>query len=149
MVCPVTTPERNTAAPPSSEPISSLAAQIVAVHDGQGDPGRLMAGFRDTILLVPLGPRTTVLTSNSGGLRWILAFTSQSELARYSVARDEADQERRYITARGDRILDEFLPAVDPPCGVAIDIAGDRPMMLPPVRGIVADAIAVDRDSGR
>lgn len=149
MVCPVTPPERNAPAPPPSEPISSFAAQIVAVHDGQVDHGPLMAAFRDAILLVPLGPRTTVLTSNSGGLRWILAFTSEDELARYSLARNEAEQERRYITVRGDRILDEFLAAVGPPCGVAIDIAGDRPMMLPPVRGIVADAIAVDGDSGR
>jgi hypothetical protein len=128
-------------------PTTDLQTQIAAVHAGHADPDGLLARFRDALLLVPLGPRTTVLVSSQGGIRWLLAFSSESELARYSVARDEGDQECRYVTVRGARILDEFLAAIGGSCGVAIDIAGDRPMMLPPVRGIVPDSIALDRDA--
>jgi hypothetical protein len=140
-------PGRSLTVVPVTTPTIDLAAQIAAVHAGQGDPDRLIARFRDALLLVPLGPRTTILVSDQGGIRWLPAFTSESELARYSVVRDEGDQECRYITVRGARILDEFLAAIGGACGVAIDIAGDRPMMLPPVLGIVPDAIAMDRDA--
>lgn len=44
-------------------------------------------------------------------------------------------------------MLDVAVREVGVPAGIAIDAAGSRPMLLPPVRGIVPDDVAVDADS--
>jgi hypothetical protein len=46
-------------------------------------------------------------------------------------------------------LLDVAVPDVGVPAGVAIDVAGTEPMMLPPVRGIVGEGFAVDTGSVR
>ncbi|MEV0266269.1 hypothetical protein AB0I49_33680 [Streptomyces sp. NPDC050617] len=49
-----------------------------------------------------------------------------------------------YRTVLGARLLDVVVPAVGVPAGVALDVGSERPMMFPPVVGIVPDAVAVD-----
>nr|MDT0527358.1 AMP-binding protein [Streptomyces sp. DSM 41633] len=48
-------------------------------------------------------------------------------------------------TFRGARLLDEVIPAMGVPAGVAVNVADpDGSMLFPPVVGIVPDAVAVD-----
>jgi hypothetical protein len=101
--------------------------------------------FRDTAVLVPV-QGDGWLTADFGGVRWILAFSDESALARYALARDEADREWPYQRVLGARLVDVAVPAAGVPCGVALDVA-DGPedaVLLPPVSGIVPDSAAVD-----
>src|SRR5690606_34293072 len=65
----------------------------------------LLEAFRDTAVLVPLRDDGW-LTADFGGVRWILAFSDESALARYAVARGEGHQEWTYRTVLGHRLLD-------------------------------------------
>jgi hypothetical protein len=44
----------------------------------------------------------------------------------------------------GARLLDQVVPAVDGPVGIAVDAGTPAGLVLPPVTGIVPDAVAVD-----
>ncbi|WP_343242743.1 hypothetical protein [Streptomyces sp. SID8111] len=106
----------------------------------------LLEAFRDTAVLVPLRDDGW-LTADFGGVRWILAFSDESALARYAVARDEAHLEWTYRTVLGHRLLDVAVPEAGVPCGVALDAAdgAEHAVLFPPVTGVVPDACAVDR----
>ncbi|KDN80171.1 SseB family protein [Streptomyces olindensis] len=112
---------------------------------GRSEFAVLLETFRDTAVLVPLYDGGW-LTADFGGIRWILAFSDESALARYALARDEADREWTYQTVLGARLLDLAVPKAGVPCGVALDAAdgAEHALLLPPVTGIVPDAFAVD-----
>lgn len=126
-----------------------LRSEIDLVRHGVGDADSLMGALRRSVLLVPQPPappgaegvaqenRSTVLSGDQDGLRWIYAFTSPEELAGYFVARGEGDQEVPYLTVRGDRLLDVAVPALGVPGGIAVDVAGEAPMLFPAVEGAV------------
>ncbi|KJY26598.1 hypothetical protein VR46_40005 [Streptomyces sp. NRRL S-444] len=99
-----------------------------------------MADFRSRVVLVPLD----LWTAELGGLDWICAFSGQEELARFAEARGEACQEWTYRRVVGTWLLDELVPALDFPCGVALNAAGPEGAAFPPVRGIVPDTAALD-----
>ncbi len=40
-----------------------------------------------------------------------------------------------YLTVRGDRLLDVAVPALGVPGGIAVDVAGEAPMLFPVVEG--------------
>lgn len=140
--------EPSSPAPPAAEAVPA---------DGRTDPARAyvearqrefsawLEAFRDTRVLVP---RTADgwLTADFGGVRWVLAFSGEPELARYALARGEGDREWAYERVLGAHLLDVAVPAAGVPCGVALDAAdGDQEaVLLPPVKGIVPDAAAVD-----
>ncbi|MFF1399151.1 hypothetical protein ACFVZD_35800 [Streptomyces sp. NPDC058287] len=116
---------------------------------------RLLGEFRRTAVLVPLGDfpgpeeERGLLTADFNGIRFILAFSDEQALARYAQARGEFSREWTYRTILGARLLDVAVPAAGAPCGVALDCAdGPDGMVFPPVRGIVPDEAAVDRDEG-
>ncbi|MYV40167.1 hypothetical protein GT030_15150 [Streptomyces sp. SID1328] len=116
----------------------------------------LLGEFRRTPVLVPLGDgpgpegERGLLTADLGGIRFILAFSDEQALARYAVARGQADREWTYQTVLGARLLDVAVPAAGVPCGVALDCAdGEEGMVFPPVRGIVPDEAALDFDADR
>ncbi|MGQ4420936.1 hypothetical protein ACN6LA_001456, partial [Streptomyces sp. SAS_269] len=73
-------------------------------------------------------------------------------LARYALARGERDRAWRYRAVWGAAVLDAGVPAVAGaglPCGVLVDAGdGERGLVLPPVVGIVPDAVAVDGPGG-
>jgi hypothetical protein len=115
----------------------------------------LLGEFRRTPVLVPLGEgpgpdeERGLLTADLNGIRFILAFSDEHALARYATARGEAAREWTYQTILGARLLDVAVPAAGVPCGVALDCAdGEDGMVFPPVRGIVPDEVAVDREEG-
>lgn len=108
----------------------------------------LVHAFRRSVVLVPLVTPDALVTSDLGGVRWVLAFTTREELARFAVAGrpgDPAapDAELRYATVRGWRLLEAVVPAIGVPAGVAVDVAGAWPVLLPPAPGIVPPAVAV------
>ncbi|WP_311765341.1 hypothetical protein [Streptomyces zingiberis] len=118
----------------------------------------MVGEFRRTVVLLPLsGGRC--MTGRLGGIRWIYAFTGEPQLARFALARGPMPGERRqpggpggpweYASVLGARVLDVLVPGSDGPTGVAIDVAEeDGAMLLPPVRGIVPEAVAVDARPG-
>jgi hypothetical protein len=125
-------------------PATALARQISAVYDGSGDGTALVEEFRRTAVLVPLAGAERPLSGVWGGIRWIYAFTGTAELAAFAAVRGRQADTWDYVTVRGWRLLDAVIPEVDGPAGVALDVAGDRPMMFPPVAGVVPATVAVD-----
>ncbi|MFE2155691.1 SseB family protein [Streptomyces lavendulae] len=131
---------------------SSLQAEAVASRPAAADPvvearqaaWRQLAEFRDRVVLVPLDERGGLWTAGLGGLDWICVFSDEDALVRFAQARDEADREWAFRRVRAARLLDEVVPALDFPCGVALNPAGPEGAVFPPVRGIVPDAVAVD-----
>ena len=106
--------------------------------------------FRRRRVLVPYGENGAPLTVGIHGARWLLAFTGEATLARYARARGESDRPWRYRAVWGAAVLDAGVPAVAEeaglPCGVLVDAGdGERGLVLPPVVGIVPEAVAVDR----
>lgn len=120
--------------------------EIAAVHGGYGNGPALLEAFRRSVVLVPRHRDGGVPSLDHGGVRWLLAFTGEGELAAFAAARSE-DTERSVdcLTVRGERLLDAVVPALGVPAGVAVDIAGKRPMFLPPLSGIVPEEAALDR----
>ncbi|MFJ9889262.1 hypothetical protein ACIQRW_25830 [Streptomyces sp. NPDC091287] len=75
-------------------------------------------------------------TAEFGGVRWVCGFTDKAALARFAEARtgmDEAGATERaweYAVFRGARLLDEIIPAMGVPTGVAVNVADPDGSML-------------------
>ncbi|MGH3621466.1 MAG: SseB family protein [Sciscionella sp.] len=122
---------------------SGLVDEIAAMYGGYGNGEALVLAFRRSVVLVPRRGEEAVLTGDHGGVRWALAFTDEAELARFAAARKQDDRAVDYLSTRGSRLLDVVVPELGVPGGVALDVAGKRPMFLPLVVGIVPDTVAV------
>ncbi|WP_116213241.1 SseB family protein [Streptomyces olivoreticuli] len=123
----------------------SLRDEVAAVHAVRGRPAALVGEFRRTAVLVPMDGQGGLWTAEFGGVQWIYAFTDEAALARFAAARGEAARDWEYRSVLGARLLDVVVPAVGEPTGVALDVGGERPMMFPPVAGIVPERAAIDR----
>ncbi|MFH8684026.1 SseB family protein [Streptomyces lydicus] len=122
----------------------SLADEVAAVHAGQPDPAALVGEFRRTHVLIPTAD-DTLLATDSGGIRWLYAFTDEEALARFALLRGSAPgTEWRYVTASGARVLDVLIPAIEGPTGVALDAGSEQGALFPPMAGIVPDSAAMD-----
>ncbi|MFE4309102.1 hypothetical protein ACFQ9H_22335 [Streptomyces sp. NPDC056517] len=133
-----------------------LAERIAERRAGLGDPRELVGELRRALVLVPVDSGG-LWTAEFGGVRWICAFTDEAALARFARARDaaggdagrEADGAWEFAELRGARLLDEIVPALGVPAGVAVNIAdAEGAMAFPPVRGIVPDDVAIDIPAG-
>lgn len=148
---------------PSPEPVQAPPPEPApepAPEDPEAEARRqrfteLLEEFRSTPVLVPLGEgpgpdsERGLLTADWNGVRFILAFSDGQALARYAQARGEYHREWVYQTILGARLLDVAVPAAGVPCGVALDCAdGPDGVVFPPVRGVVPDEVAVDREEG-
>jgi hypothetical protein len=123
---------------------------IARVRAGTGDAREMLSVFRDSLVLMPQTAAGAVVAADFGGVRWLLAFTTPAELATWVIARgSDGGAEQPYLSVLGSRLLDVAVPDVGVPAGVAIDVAGTQPMMLPPVRGIVGEGSAVVTGSVR
>ncbi|MFI5678785.1 hypothetical protein [Streptomyces cellulosae] len=110
----------------------------------------LLGEFRRTPVLVPLDADSEdPLVGDYGGVRWIYAFSDESALARFAIARGEGSRGWAYQRVLGARLLDVGVPALGVPCGVALDVGseGDDGVLFPPVVGIVPDAAAMDTET--
>ncbi|MFD4179712.1 SseB family protein [Rhodococcus sp. NPDC058514] len=109
----------------------ALLAEIEAFYQGFGQPRALTDALRSSVLLMPVTGDDRLLTSSFGGLDWICAFTSEDEYARYLAARGDSEH-RGFRALLGGRIVDDLIPGLANPTGIAVDIAGPSPMAFPP-----------------
>ncbi|MGC5532899.1 hypothetical protein [Streptomyces sp. SR-10] len=130
----------------------ALADRIAERRAGVGDPRALVGELRRALVLVPYD-RGGLWTAEFGGVRWVCGFTDEAALARFAAERAVVEgagatsRAWEYATFRGARLLDEVIPAMGVPAGVAVNVADpDGSMLFPPVVGIVPDAVAVDAD---
>lgn len=130
----------------------ALADRIAERRAGVGDPRALVGELRRALVLVPFDGGG-LWTAEFGGVRWVCGFTDEAALARFARARTAGDGAGvaewawEYAEFRGARLLDEIIPAMEVPAGVAVNIADpDGSMLFPPVVGIVPGAVAVDAD---
>ncbi|WP_329029043.1 MULTISPECIES: SseB family protein [unclassified Streptomyces] len=123
---------------------AALAERIAERRSGVGDPRALVGEMRRAVLLVPMaGDR--LWTARMGGVRWIHGFTDDVALARFVRHHVPGDRPLEYATLLGARIVDEIVPALGEPAGLAVDVATeDGAMFFPPVVGIVPESAAVD-----
>ncbi|WP_097866454.1 hypothetical protein [Streptomyces sp. rh34] len=131
---------------------AALADRIAERRAGVGDPQALVGELRRSLVLVPFD-RGGLWTAEFGGVRWVCGFTDEAALARFVEARTgmhgagATERAWEYAVFRGARLLDEVIPAMGVPAGVAVNVADpDGAMLFPPVVGIVPDAVAVDAD---
>ncbi|MFJ8944269.1 hypothetical protein ACIRG4_13595 [Streptomyces sp. NPDC102395] len=123
---------------------TALAERITERRRGVGDPRALVGEMRRSVLLVPTAGGG-LWSARSGGVRWICGFTDEAALARFALRHWPGDQAMDYAALLGARIIDEVVPSLDEPAGLAVDLATeDGSMFFPPVVGIVPDAVAVD-----
>ncbi|MDY0816312.1 hypothetical protein [Kitasatospora purpeofusca] len=123
---------------------AGLVHQVRMLRAGAGDPAVMLAQFRLSALLLPRWGDEAVRTADEDGLRWILAFTSETQLEAFARAKGLTVAGLPYLTVLGARLLDVAVPGLGVPGGVALDIAGTQPMLFPPSHGIVPDAVALD-----
>ncbi|WUH90579.1 hypothetical protein OG900_11055 [Streptomyces sp. NBC_00433] len=124
---------------------AALVSELADLHAGNGDPDALLDAFRAGLVMVPTLEGGDLWATTLGGVHWVYAFSDDTELARFAVARGaDGSSDVDFVTVYGWRLLDEVVPAVGEPAGVALDVAGARPMIFPPVAGVVPDRAAVD-----
>ncbi|MFF7851817.1 hypothetical protein ACFZDF_30145 [Streptomyces sp. NPDC007910] len=124
---------------------TTLAERIAERRAGIGDARALVGEMRRSILLVPVSGGG-LWSARSGGVRWICGFTDEAALARFALRHGPGDRPMDYAALLGARIVDEVVPSLGEPGGLAVDIADeDGSMFFPPVTGIVPDGVAVDR----
>ncbi|MCM2425800.1 hypothetical protein LNW73_07990 [Streptomyces sp. RKAG337] len=118
------------------------------MHRGEGNPIALVDAFRRTAVLVPVNGGG-LWSVAMGGVRWIYGFSGEVALARFALTQETSElSDWEYMTVLGARLLDVVIPAVQEPAGVALDVGSDRPMIFPPVMGIVPNAVALDARAG-
>ncbi|MER7845703.1 hypothetical protein ABTZ03_17355 [Kitasatospora sp. NPDC096077] len=123
---------------------AGLVHHVRMLRAGAGDPLVMLAQFRLSAVLVPRWGDEAVWSADQGGLRWIFAFSSEQELAAFVRSKGLPLDGFRYMTVLGSRLLDVAVPGLGVPGGIALDTAGKEPMLLPPLRGIVPDEVALD-----
>ncbi|MFF3517077.1 SseB family protein [Streptomyces sp. NPDC002573] len=117
-----------------------LAERLTESHEGRLDGAALVNEFRRALVHVPVIGEA-LWSADSGGVRWVYAFTGEESLGRFLAARAVGPgTEVPYMRAYGARLLDVAVPAVGRPAGITVDVAGPWPGLLPPVAGIVPPA---------
>ncbi|MFF8975213.1 hypothetical protein, partial [Streptomyces sp. NPDC014995] len=107
-------------------------------------PRALVGEMRRSVLLVPVADGG-LWSVRSGGVRWVCGFTDEAALARFALRHGPGDRPMEYAALLGARIVDEIVPALGEPAGLAVDVATeDGSMFFPPVVGVVPDPVAVD-----
>ncbi|MEV6949368.1 SseB family protein [Streptomyces sp. NPDC051172] len=122
----------------SAEALRLRLAELATA--GRGDLRALVGEFRRSEVVVPVVD-DAVLSVEAGGVRWLFAFTDEAALERFAAVRGEAVSER--VAVFGARLLDQVVPEVGGPVGVAVDAGSAAGLVLPPVSGIVPDGVAV------
>lgn len=147
----VAPPPAEAGPPPAPAGDSGPLISDDAVARGRHEFAVLLGEFRRTAVLVPTDEDDSPLVGDFGGIRWIYAFSNESALARFAIARGEGGREWPYQRLLGARLLDATVPAVSAvgaPCGVALDVGTEgEGALFPPVLGIVPEAAAVDADA--
>jgi hypothetical protein len=121
----------------------ALVEEITKVYGLRIDPTALVMALRAAVLVLAMADRQRPLVVTDQGMNWLCAFTGTGALAEFGAARGEANRTWSYVTVSGAALLDRWLPAIDRPCGIAVDLGGVRPVLFPPVRGVVGGEVAL------
>ncbi|MGF1425934.1 SseB family protein [Kitasatospora sp. LaBMicrA B282] len=119
-----------------------LSERLAALHAGQVDGPGLVRELRAALVLLPTQDGEPV-AGDAEGVRWLYAFTGEDALARFATARGISG-EVEYLWVRGSRVLDVALPALAAPAapvGLALDVAGPAPFLLPASAVAAASAV--------
>lgn len=139
---------------------AALRAAIGRYYEQRPDPELLRAEVRAATFVVPVRHGREVCTVDHGGVRWILAFTSREALARFAVTRAELQPPCWFVTVSGARLLDSFTSALITgigtagagggvgSVGVAVDVDGEQPVLLPAPAGTPPAGLAVTKLDG-
>ncbi|RJQ69485.1 hypothetical protein D5S17_30305 [Pseudonocardiaceae bacterium YIM PH 21723] len=124
------------------QPISIEAERFFA---GSGDPEQLLRAFRmSTFAIWAYSPDRALVTIVYRGLRWIPCFTTGELLAEFLESRQVDAENAEFVVATGERVIDEFLPALEKGVGIIVDPGAEQPVAFPPLRPIVPDELALD-----
>jgi len=95
-----------------------LVERIADVYAGTVDGTGMIAALCDTIVVVPTDGHDALLTIADRGLCWVPVFTDTTALARFALARGDADRSWPYLTTLGSRLRDTLLPAIGRHAGI-------------------------------
>ncbi|MFD5828992.1 hypothetical protein [Lentzea sp. NPDC060358] len=109
---------------------------------GEGDPEAFVRAFRASTVYLRREDPLSLPVITFGGLDWLAVFSGPDLLREHVAQRGEPAAD--YLAVTGERLLDHYLPALPGRTGVVFDTGTEHMMTLPPVRGVVADALAVD-----
>lgn len=133
---------------------AALRAAIGRYYEQRPDPELLHAEVRAATFVVPVRQGREICTVDHGGVRWILAFTSREAFARFEVTRARIQPPCWFVTVRGARLLDSFTRAITTgigtagagggvgSVGVAVDVGGEQPVLLPAPTGTPPTGLA-------
>lgn len=127
-----TTPASTTPAPTAwPAPLTRAAVALAEFHGQRLDITAVLTALKTSTLLTPVPDGFHLLVGQSRGITWVPTFTSEEQLRRYAILRCEADRPWQYRRIPGDQLLSAVLDGIPSPCGLAIDIAGQHPLLLP------------------
>lgn len=111
---------------------AALRTEIRLARGALGNADALQRAVHDSVLYVlPLGEES-LMCSAMGGVDWVLAFTSVAEVARYALAKGaDPGEEVDYLSVTGEHLVEQVLPGWGRPAGVAFDVAGAEPFLMP------------------
>ena len=112
-------------------PLTRAAVALAEFHGQRLDITAVLATVETSTLLTPVPDGSHLLAGRSRGVTWIPAFTSEEQLCHYAILRGEADRPWQYRRIPGDQLLGAVLDGVPGQCGLAIDVAGQHPLLLP------------------
>lgn len=113
-----------------------LRTEVQLLRGGVGNAAAFARSLSESVLYAVRWSEDELLTGDHEGVRWLYAFTSIGDLARFAVTRGaDADAEVDFLTVRGDRLAEvalvELAARSGMPVGLALDVGGDAPMLVP------------------
>ncbi len=118
-------------APSARTELTRAAVVLAEFHAQRLDIAGVLTTLETSILVTPVADHRHLLIGHGRGVTWIPTFTSEDQLRRYAIQRCEAGRPWRYLGIRGAHLLGPILNELPRPCGLAIDIAGAYPLLLP------------------
>lgn len=132
----------------ADEPASDLITALTRFFQGIGRMDAVLDVFRAAELVVEYtddsgGPAVTAITRDE--LSWIPVCSTLESFAGWLQYCGRGAETARYGLISGTELLDTCLPEFPAGTGLLLDPGTERALALPPVTGIVAPALAVDR----
>jgi hypothetical protein len=112
-------------------PLTRAAVALAEFHAQRLDIAEVLAALEASILLTPVLDGSHLLVGQDRDVTWVPTFTAEEQLRRYVHLRGEADRPWRYRRFPGAQLLGPVLEGITSPCGLAIDVAGQHPLLLP------------------
>ncbi|MFE9421966.1 SseB family protein [Kitasatospora sp. NPDC006697] len=102
-----------------------LSARLVALHDGTINTPEVVEQIRDSLVLLPTTGGEP-LAAELDGVEWVYAFSGETALGLFAKARGLGPAVP-YLAVTGEQLL-----GVADSAGLALDVAGPAPLLLPP-----------------